>query len=108
MLARLPDVSSGVRVRITSADKNDAYVGRVYRIVATSLAAVQFDSAAKGNIVFLTEGAEIRVVGSSSLSGCVEVMCENCTYNIFKADLAGTRARRIQPIRAVSAMRASA
>jgi len=108
MVARIPDVSSGVRVRIAQAEKSDAYAARVYRIVATSLAAVQFDLASKGRIVFLTEGAEIRVVGSSSLSGCVEVMCENRTYNIFKADLAGPRARRIEPIRAVSTMRASA
>jgi hypothetical protein len=61
---------------------------RVYRI-RKSIAAVQFDRAAKGQIVFLPEGAELCVVGSSSLAGCFEVLCEERLYSIFKADLMG-------------------
>jgi hypothetical protein len=50
---------------------------------------VQFDQTAKGRIVSLPEGAELRVVGSSQLSGCLEVLWEHQRYNIFKIDLLG-------------------
>jgi hypothetical protein len=54
-----------------------------------SIAVVQFDLALKGRIVFLPEGAELRVVGPSSLCKCVEVVCKNQLYNIFEEDLLG-------------------
>jgi hypothetical protein len=60
--------------------------------------AAQFDGAAKGRIVFLPEGSELRLIGSSCLSKCVEVAHENQFYNIFQADLLGPWSTLIQPI----------
>jgi hypothetical protein len=60
----------------------------VYRI-EKPLAAVHFDLAAKGQIIFLPKGAELRVVGPSCVTGCFEVLCEERLYNIFEADLLG-------------------
>ena len=65
------------------AEKSEAPVARVYRL-RKSFAAVHFDQAGKGRIVFLQEGAELRVIGHSCLSECFEVMCDNRLYNIFK------------------------
>ena len=71
---------------------------RVYRI-EKPLAAVQFNVAAKGQIVFLDKGAEVHVVGPSCLSGCLEVLCEEQPYNIFKADLLGVWSVPVRPRR---------
>jgi hypothetical protein len=89
------------------AEHSDASVTRVYRI-RKSFAAVHFDPAGKGRIVFLPEGAELRVIGSSCLCECFEVLCENRHYNIFKVDLLGPWSSRIEPIRAMAAARACA
>jgi hypothetical protein len=53
------------------------------------LAAVQFDRAQRGRIVFLPEGAELCVMGSSRLVGCLEVLCGRQRYSLFQVDLLG-------------------
>ncbi len=64
-------------------------VQRVYRL-RKCFPVVQFDLEAKGRIVFLPEGAELRLIGpSSTLSKGLEVACNNELYNMFEADLLG-------------------
>ena len=62
-----------------------------------SFAAVQFDTAGKGRIVFLPKGAELRVAGPSRLCGCLEVLCKNRSYSVFEVDLLGPRSVSIEP-----------
>ena len=83
-----PVTSFTARIPGAETDPSNDQAARVYRI-GKSMAVVHFDPAAKGRIVFLPEGAELCVVGSSSLAGCFEVLCEERLYNIFKADLMG-------------------
>lgn len=88
------------------SDKSERPVTRAYRL-RKSFAAVHFEEAGKGRIVFLPEGAEVRIVGLSSLAGCCEVMFENRLYNMFKADLTGiwaspTKSSPIQPAKALA------
>jgi hypothetical protein len=60
---------------------------QVYR-TEKSFVAVRFDPAGKGGIVYLPEGAVLRVLGPSScLSEGLEVVFEEQVYNIFKVDL---------------------
>jgi len=81
-----------------AAPSRDAQAPQMYRL-GKSLAAVQFDLKAKGRIVFLPEGAELRVVGASCLYKCFEVACENRRYNIFQEDLLGPWAMPIKSSR---------
>ncbi len=69
-------------------EKREAPVPDVYRI-RKGFAVVQFDSEAKGRIVFLPEGAELRLVGQSLLRKCFEVACKDQLYHIFQEDLLG-------------------
>jgi hypothetical protein len=70
-------------------EKEAAPAQRVYRL-RKRFAVVQFDLQAKGRIVFLPEGAELRLIGGSSrLCKGFEVVCKNEIYNIFQADLLG-------------------
>jgi hypothetical protein len=80
--------SSTMRLLGAQFEKSEDQAPRVYRI-EKPLAAVHFDLAAKGQIVFLPKGAELHVVGPSCLAGCFEVLCEERIYNTFKADLLG-------------------
>jgi hypothetical protein len=103
-----PVASSTLRILNTQFENNDGQAARVYRI-QKALPAVHFDRAAKGQIVFLPQGAELCVVGPSSLAGCLEVLCEERLYNIFKADLLGVwsvpvRPRRRKPIQSLRAV----
>lgn len=66
-----------------------------YRL-AKSFATVQFDQAAKGRIVYLQEGAELRVVGLSRVEGCLEVLCKGQIYSMFEIDLLGPWSQRIE------------
>ena len=61
---------------------------QLYRL-RKCFAAVQFDQTAKGRIVFLPQGTDLSVVGSSHLSGCLEVLCRRQSYHMFEADLWG-------------------
>lgn len=70
------------------AENGAAQAPRVYRL-RKCFAVVQFDLEGKGRIVFLPEGADLRVVGPSDLCKCVEVLCGNQRYNIFQEDLLG-------------------
>jgi hypothetical protein len=86
-------------------------------------AAVHFEPAGNGRIVFLPEGAELRVTGSSRLCDCFEVLYQDQLYNIFKIDLLGpwatpakatpakaipAKLNPIKPIRALAAVGACA
>jgi hypothetical protein len=95
-----PVVSSNILLSAVSRDESKAPTGRTYR-TKTSFVAVHFDQAGKGRIVFLPEGATLRVVGPSScLREAFEVRFENELYNVFEIDLV---ARSIcEPIRARS------
>lgn len=68
--------------------KGEAPAMRAYRI-RKAFAVVHFEAEGKGRIVFLPEGAKLRIVGPSRLSECFEVLCEDQLYNIFKVDLLG-------------------
>jgi hypothetical protein len=88
------------------SDKCERTNARVYRL-RKSFAAVHFEAAGKGRIVFLPEGAVVRLMGPSSLAKCFEIMYENRVYNMFKADLLGiwaspTKSRPIQPAKALA------
>jgi hypothetical protein len=67
----------------------------MYRL-RKSFAVVHFDPSGKGRIVFLLEGAELKVVGSSRLPGCCEVLSGNELYNIFETDLTGPWGMRLK------------
>jgi hypothetical protein len=103
-------------------EKSAALVTRAYRL-RKSFAAVHFEPAGKGRIVFLPEGADVHVIGPSRMGECFEVMCENQLYNIFRVDLLGPwstpvkaspikpspiQPRPLKPIRALAAMGACA
>jgi hypothetical protein len=97
---------STTRIFDKLSDKSERPNTRAYRL-RKSFAAVHFEEAGKGRIVLLPEGAEVRVVGLSSLAGCCEIMFENRLYNMFKADLLGiwtspTKSRPIQPAKALA------
>jgi hypothetical protein len=70
------------------AQKSEGSAVRMYRL-RKCFAAVQFEEDGKGRIVFLPEGAELRVVGASSLCKCFEVSYKDRLYSIFQEDLLG-------------------
>jgi hypothetical protein len=69
-------------------ENGDAQAPRVYRLMKP-FAAVKFEAEEKGRIVFLPEGAEVRIVGPSAVCKCVEVVYDRQIYNIFQVDLLG-------------------
>jgi hypothetical protein len=76
-------------ITLTSAIENgQAEAPRIYHL-RKSFAVVQFEETGRGRIVFLPEGADLRIVGPSRLDKCYEVVCDNQRYNIFKEDLLG-------------------
>ncbi len=90
----------------------EAQASAVYR-TRKCFAVVHFEHAGKGRIVFLQEGAELRLIGPSCLSECFEVAHGNQLYNIFKVDLLGSwsaqiKPSRITPIRSLAAVGACA
>jgi hypothetical protein len=66
-------------------------------LLRKSFAAVHFEPAGKGRVVFLPEGAELQVTGSSRLFDCFEVLYQDQLYNIFKIDLLGPWASPAKP-----------
>lgn len=82
-----------------SLENGESPVTSVYR-TGKSFAVVRFEESGKGLIVFLPQGAEVRVIGPSCIGACLEIMFENRRYNIFKVDLLGPHATPIQPGRA--------
>lgn len=88
-------------------ERGEAQASAVYR-TRKCFAVVHFEHAGKGRIVFLPEGAELRLIGPSCLRECFEVAHENQLYNIFKVDLLGPwsapiKLSRITPIRSLAA-----
>jgi len=81
-------VAALISVPIAPAESDQAETPRVYRL-RKSFASVRFEPSGKGRIVFLPEGADLRLVGPSRLCKCLEVVCDNQTYNIFEVDLLG-------------------
>ena len=82
-----PVVSSIALLRGGAGNKSKASARRTYR-TKTSFVAVHFDETGRGNIVFLPEGAALRVTGPSScLPEGSEVTFERRTYNVFEIDL---------------------
>jgi hypothetical protein len=69
---------------------------RLFRL-GKSFAAVHFLHAGKGRIVFLPEGAEVRIIGPSCVCECFEVMFENHPYSVFTVDLLGPWSMPIKP-----------
>ena len=87
----------------TSRDqkRNDS-VQQAYR-TKKSFVAVHVDSAGKGEIGFLPEGAILRIIGPSSrLGDGLEVIFEEQVYNIFKIDLFARCSLVFEPRRARS------
>jgi len=74
-------------VAIPCDAESNVSVRQAYR-TKKSFAAVHFDPAGKGEVVFLPEGVMFRIIGSSScLRDGFEIMFEEQVYNIFKVDL---------------------
>jgi|HubBroStandDraft_2_1064218.scaffolds.fasta_scaffold781578_1 hypothetical protein len=94
-----PVVSSTAMLFSATSDESGAPVTRAYR-TETSFVAVYFPQPGRGQIVFLPEGAILRVLRPSScLPEGLEVMFENRIYNVFEVDLTA-RSRLIrEPIR---------
>ncbi len=106
----------------TPTHHGKAEAPKMYRL-RKCFAVVQFDVGVRGRIVFLPQGAEVRIVGSSCLPECFEVAHEGQRYNIFKADLLSswstpiesrpikprpTEPRRIRRARTLTAVRVCA
>jgi hypothetical protein len=92
--------SSTKRIIGAYTEKSEAQLAPRY-CTKTSFVAVHFDEAGKGRIVFLPNGATLRVTGPSScLTGGFEVMFENRRYNIFEADLLARSIPICEPTRA--------
>ena len=95
----MPTASSTVCASTTSfaapLENGEAEAPPVYRL-RKSFAVVHFEASGKGRIVFLPEGAELKVVGSSRLRQCCEVLRENQLYNIFETDLLGLWSMRVK------------
>ena len=99
-------------VAIVFGVPSEPAVGGLYRLMKP-LAAVQFDSKGKGFIVILPEKAELRVMGSSTLRDCSEVMYQSRLCSVFNVDVLGRwstpiRSKRLDPIRAPAAIGACA
>jgi hypothetical protein len=90
------DASSTTIILGEPIEKSVAPVTQMYRL-RKSFAAVRFEPAGKGRIVFLPREAEVRVIGPSCLCECFEVMFENQLYNLFKVDLLGPWSTSIKP-----------
>lgn len=89
---------------LVAPDQNEAPGAQVYRL-RKCFAAVRFGAEGTGRIVFLAKGAELRVVGSSHVNGCLEVLCGHQRYHMFKIDLWGphVESKSPQPSRMQSA-----
>jgi hypothetical protein len=105
MTSTVVPLTAGIFDKLTN--KSELPVTRPYRL-RKSFAAVHFEEAGKGRIVFLPDGALVRVVGPSCMAECFEVMFEDRLYNMFKVDLLGiwaspTRSSPSKPAKALAA-----
>jgi hypothetical protein len=77
------------RCRRALAEDSEVPATTVY-LIRKSFPAVHFEKNGKGRIVFLPEGAVLRVIGlAPRLREGFEVIYERQLYNVFKADLLG-------------------
>jgi hypothetical protein len=85
-------VSSTKRVFVAPIERSESPTLQTYRL-GKPFAVVHFDQlvdpAGKGRLAFLPAGAELRVIGTSRLCNCFEVMCQSQLYSVFKVDLLG-------------------
>jgi hypothetical protein len=82
-----------------TSDESKGPATRAY-CTKTSFVAVYFPQAGKGRIVFLPEGAMLRVLRQSSrLPEGFEVMFEDQIYNVFEVDLVARSKFVHDPIR---------
>jgi len=89
----------GYSVAIPRYAISNASLGQAYR-TKKSFVAVHFNSAGKGEIVFLPEGVMIRVIGPSScLREAFEVMFGKQFYNVFEVDLLARCGQILEPTR---------
>jgi hypothetical protein len=96
----LSTVVSSEKIPDVPTDEITVPVTRTYR-TKTSFVAAHFDQAGKGRIVFLPDGAMLRVIGvSSCLREGFEVMFENQRYNVFGIDLCARSSLIREPIQA--------
>ena len=79
-------------------EKGEAEIPQIYRL-RKSLAAVQLQETGKGRIVFLPEGAELWITGSSRFDRCCEVAYKDERYHIFRIDLLGPWSARVKSSR---------
>ena len=94
-----PVVSSTATLFSATSDESIAPGTRAY-CTKTSFVAVYFPQAGKGQIVFLPEGAMLRVLRQSSrLPEGFEVMFEDQIYNVFEVDLVARSKFVHDPIR---------
>lgn len=94
-----PVVSSTTMLSSAPSDESKAPATRAYR-TKTPFAAVHFDQAAKGRIVFLPKGAILRIIGPSPfLGGGFEVTFKKRSYNIFEIDLITRSSLIVDPLR---------
>ena len=83
-----------------TSDESKARATRAY-CTKTSFVAVHFDEVGKGRIVFLPDGAMLRVIGPSScLPEGIEVMFEQQFYNVFDVDVSARSTEIIESLRA--------
>jgi hypothetical protein len=83
----------------TIASESDAPARRKYRITV-SFAAVHFGQTKKGAIVFLPQGAAIRVIGRSfCLPAGFEVVFEHQHYNVFEIDVFARSTPICEPVK---------
>ena len=88
-------------VAIPADIEKNVFVRQAYR-TKQSFAAVHFNSAGKGEIDYLPEGAMLRITGPSScLREGFEILFKEQVYSIFKADLLARCSLASEPIRAI-------
>ena len=90
--------SPATGIHALSTERIEASAARAYRI-GKSFGVVLFDESGHPSFDILPEGTEVRLIGASRLSECLEVMYGNQLYNIFKVDLLGPWSSPILPIR---------
>jgi hypothetical protein len=89
----------GYSVAIPRYAMSYASIGQAYR-TKKSFVAVHFNSAGKGEIVFLPEGVMIRVIGPSfCLRAGFEVVFAKQFYNVFEVDLLARCSQIFEPDR---------
>jgi hypothetical protein len=97
-----PVVSSNKLLSAVTRDDSKVPAARTYR-TKTSFVAVHLDEGGKGRIVFLPQGAMLRVIGPSAcLREACEIIFRNELYNVFEIDLVASSILICEPIKTKS------